>query len=113
MKKLFNIYLKKRLSNFQSSFLQTILGELKPSHGQIRINGKISYASQEPWLFAGTVRNNILFGQPYNKDKYQTVVKVCALVRDFEELPYGDKTLVGDRGTVLSGGQRARINLAR
>ncbi|KMQ89959.1 multidrug resistance-associated protein 4-like protein [Lasius niger] len=83
----------------KSSFLQTILGELKPSHGQIRINGKISYASQEPWLFAGTVRNNILFGQPYNKDKYQTVVKVCALVRDFEELPYGDKTLVGDRGT--------------
>ncbi|XP_070149239.1 ATP-binding cassette sub-family C member 4 [Polyergus mexicanus] len=97
----------------KSSFLQAILGELKPSHGQIYINGKISYASQEPWLFAGTVRNNILFGQPYNKNKYRTVVKVCALTRDFEQLPYGDKTFVGDRGTALSGGQRARINLAR
>ncbi|XP_025264055.1 multidrug resistance-associated protein 4 [Camponotus floridanus] len=97
----------------KSSFLQAILGELKPSHGQIHINGKISYVSQEPWLFAGTIRNNILFGQPYDKDKYQTVVKVCALARDFEELPYGDKTLISDRGTVLSGGQRARINLAR
>jgi len=59
------------------------------------------------------VRSNILFDQPYNKDKYQEVVKVCALVKDFEQLPYGDKTLVGDRGTALSGGQRARINLAR
>ncbi|KAL6423801.1 hypothetical protein ACFW04_010336 [Cataglyphis niger] len=97
----------------KSSFLQAILGELEPSHGQIYINGKISYASQEPWLFADTVRNNILFDQPYNKDKYQRVVKICALVRDFAQLPYGDKTFVGERGTALSGGQRARINLAR
>ncbi|XP_029155458.1 multidrug resistance-associated protein 4-like isoform X2 [Nylanderia fulva] len=97
----------------KSSFLQAILGELKPSHGQIHVSGKISYASQEPWLFAGTVQSNILFDQPYDKDKYQRVVKACALLRDFEQLPYGDKTLVSDRGTVLSGGQRARINLAR
>ncbi|EZA56728.1 Multidrug resistance-associated protein [Ooceraea biroi] len=97
----------------KSSFLQAILGELKPLTGQIYVGGKISYASQEPWLFAGTVRSNILFGQPYDKDKYQRVIKVCALVKDFEQLPYGDKTLVGDRGTALSGGQRARINLAR
>lgn len=98
---------------FQSSFLQAILGELKVSQGQIHINGKISYASQEPWLFTGTVQSNILFGQPYDKDRYQNVVNVCALTKDFEQLPYGDKTLVGDRGTALSGGQRARINLAR
>ncbi|KAL6423797.1 hypothetical protein ACFW04_010336 [Cataglyphis niger] len=101
------------IKRIESSFLQAILGELEPSHGQIYINGKISYASQEPWLFADTVRNNILFDQPYNKDKYQRVVKICALVRDFAQLPYGDKTFVGERGTALSGGQRARINLAR
>jgi len=59
------------------------------------------------------VRNNILFGQSYDKDKYQNVVNMCALTKDFEQLPYGDKTLVGERGTALSGGQRARINLAR
>ncbi|KAL6264110.1 hypothetical protein P5V15_004188 [Pogonomyrmex californicus] len=97
----------------KSSFLQAILGELKISQGQVHVGGQISYACQEPWLFAGTVRNNILFGQSYNKDKYQNVINVCALIKDFEQLPYGDKTLVGDRGTVLSGGQRARINLAR
>ncbi|XP_012537913.1 multidrug resistance-associated protein 4 isoform X2 [Monomorium pharaonis] len=97
----------------KSSFLQAILGELKSSQGQIHIGGKISYASQEPWLFADTVRNNILFDQLYDKNKYQNVVNMCALTKDFEQLPYGDKTLVGDRGTALSGGQRARINLAR
>lgn len=98
---------------FQSSFLQVILDELKPSYGHVHVNGKISYASQEAWLFTGSVRSNILFGQTYDKDRYQKVVKVCALIKDFEQLPYGDKTLVGDRGTALSGGQRARINLAR
>ncbi|XP_046836014.1 ATP-binding cassette sub-family C member 4 [Vespa crabro] len=97
----------------KSSFLQLILGELKISHGQVNIKGNISYASQESWLFAGTVRNNILFGQSYDQKKYQKVVKVCALLKDFEQFPHGDKTLVGDRGTALSGGQRARINLAR
>ncbi|KAI4497628.1 hypothetical protein M0802_007168 [Mischocyttarus mexicanus] len=97
----------------KSSFLQLILGELKITHGQIYVKGSISYASQESWLFAGTVRTNILFGQPYDQTKYQKVVKACALLKDFEQLPHGDKTLVGDRGTALSGGQRARINLAR
>lgn len=75
--------------------------------------GTISYASQEAWLFASSVRNNILFGQPYYKEKYNKVVKACALQRDFELFPFGDKTNVGERGVSLSGGQRARINLAR
>lgn len=79
----------------------------------MKINGSVSYASQEPWLFSGTVRQNILFGQPLNKRRYQTVVKKCALERDFELLPHGDKTVVGERGASLSGGQRARISLAR
>ncbi|KOC59210.1 Multidrug resistance-associated protein 4 [Habropoda laboriosa] len=96
-----------------SSFLQLILRELQQSHGEIRVNGSVSYASQEAWLFSGTVRNNILFGQPYDKKKYNEVVRVCALTKDFQQFNYGDKTLVGDRGASLSGGQRARINLAR
>lgn len=77
------------------------------------IGGEISYASQEPWLFAATVRNNILFGQPYEKHRYERVVKVCALTKDFQQFPQGDLTVVGDRGVSLSGGQKARINLAR
>lgn len=73
----------------------------------------MSYASQEPWLFTGTVRQNILFGLPMDKKRYNMTVKKCALQRDFELLPYGDKTIVGERGASLSGGQKARINLAR
>ncbi|XP_078033391.1 ATP-binding cassette sub-family C member 4 isoform X2 [Augochlora pura] len=97
----------------KSSFLQLILRELQQSRGDIRVNGDISYASQEAWLFSGTVRNNILFGRPYDKKKYNDVVQVCALTKDFQQFSHSDKTLVGDRGASLSGGQRARINLAR
>lgn len=98
---------------FQSSLLHAILGELPLREGTIKVNGTISYASQEPWLFAGSVRQNILFGSPYDRDRYRQVVKVCALRTDFEQFPYGDKTIVGERGVSLSGGQRARISLAR
>lgn len=97
----------------KSSILQLLLKELPLASGKLLIEGTISYASQEPWLFANTVRKNILFGQPYIKKKYNTVVEVCALERDFELFPLGDKTNVGEKGTSLSGGQRARINLAR
>lgn len=69
--------------------------------------------SQEPWLFTGTVRSNILFGQPYDRDRYRQVIKKCALERDFALLPHGDRTVVGERGASLSGGQKARIGLAR
>ncbi|KAL3283196.1 hypothetical protein HHI36_006346 [Cryptolaemus montrouzieri] len=97
----------------KSSILQLLLKELPLTSGKLRIGGSISYASQEPWLFVSNVRNNILFGQPYYKDVYDKVVEVCALKRDFALFPYGDKTNVGERGISLSGGQRARINLAR
>ncbi|XP_012261830.2 ATP-binding cassette sub-family C member 4-like [Athalia rosae] len=97
----------------KSSFLQLLLGELPVSQGQYHVNGTISYASQEPWLFGGNVRHNILFGQSYDKTKYQEVTTACALLKDFEQFPFGDKSIVGEKGASLSGGQRARINLAR
>nr|CAI5864659.1 unnamed protein product [Callosobruchus analis] len=97
----------------KTSLLHVILQELPLIEGSLKVSGRISYASQEPWLFAGTVRQNILFGLPMDKTRYKTVVKKCSLERDFNLLPYGDKTIVGDRGVSLSGGQRARINLAR
>lgn len=97
----------------KSSLFQAILGELPPESGSIQVNGAISYASQEPWLFTGTVRSNILFGQAYDRERYRQVVKKCALERDFALLPNGDRTVVGERGASLSGGQKARIGLAR
>ncbi|KAG5889083.1 hypothetical protein JTB14_004927 [Gonioctena quinquepunctata] len=97
----------------KTTLLHVLLKELEPQSGSVEINGRVSYASQEPWLFGGSVRQNILFGQKFDKNKYEEVVKVCALQRDFSLFPHGDRTLAGERGVSLSGGQRARINLAR
>lgn len=97
----------------KSSLLKAILGEMTLSEGNISSVGSRSYASQEAWVFGGTVRENILFNSMYNRQRYQRVVKACALLRDFKQFPQGDQTIVGDRGTSLSGGQKARINLAR
>ncbi|KYM85733.1 hypothetical protein ALC53_04514 [Atta colombica] len=97
----------------KSSFLSAILGEISLTEGQVKVNGGVSYASQEAWVFGATVRENILFGQSYERQRYQKVIKACALVRDFKQFPQGDQTVVGERGTSLSGGQKARINLAR
>ncbi|XP_022909501.2 probable multidrug resistance-associated protein lethal(2)03659 [Onthophagus taurus] len=97
----------------KSSILQLLLGELQAETGEIKVGGTISYSSQEPWLFGSNVRGNILFGQELDKQHYNRVVKVCALEKDFQQFPQRDQTLVGERGVSLSGGQRARINLAR
>ena len=91
----------------------SILKELPVLKGSIRTVGSVSYASQEPWNFNNSVRNNILFGSEYNEKRYNQVVHVCALERDFAIFPYGDRTLVGEKGVSLSGGQKARITLAR
>uniref|UniRef100_V5G0E4 Putative multidrug resistance-associated protein lethal(2)03659 n=2 Tax=Anoplophora glabripennis TaxID=217634 RepID=V5G0E4_ANOGL len=97
----------------KTTLLHAILKELPAQEGSIDIQGTVSYASQEPWLFGGSVRQNIVFGQPFDQKKYEEVIRVCSLERDLRLFPYGDRTLVGDRGVTLSGGQRARINLAR
>ncbi|XP_072396584.1 ATP-binding cassette sub-family C member 4-like isoform X2 [Diabrotica undecimpunctata] len=102
-----------KVGSGKSSLLQILLKELPLLNGEMNITGKVSYASQEPWLFASNVKSNILFGKPLLKDRYQEVIKVCCLEQDFKQLPYGDKTLVGERGTSLSGGQKARVSLAR
>ncbi|XP_015596918.1 multidrug resistance-associated protein 4 isoform X2 [Cephus cinctus] len=97
----------------KSSLLSAILGELPVEKGDIKVKGKISFAGQEAWVFGASVRQNILFGEPYERQRYQKVVKACALLSDFKQFPQGDQTIVGERGSSLSGGQKARINLAR
>lgn len=97
----------------KSTLLSTILGEVHIIDGKVKVQGTISYASQESWIFGASVRQNIIFGELYDSQRYNRVVKVCALERDFEQFPEGDQTVVGERGSSLSGGQKARINLAR
>ena len=64
---------------FQSSLLHALLGELPPSQGQVTMHGRIMYVSQQPWMFSGTVRSNILFGKKYEEERYEKVIKACAL----------------------------------
>ncbi|KAK4879110.1 hypothetical protein RN001_007256 [Aquatica leii] len=97
----------------KSSLLQVILQELPLTRGTIGVTGVLSYASQEPWIFSGSVRQNILFGAEIDSQRYNDVIKCCALERDLKLFPYGDKTVVGEKGASLSGGQKSRINLAR
>ncbi|KAF0769463.1 multidrug resistance-associated protein 4-like isoform X1, partial [Aphis craccivora] len=97
----------------KSSLIHAILRELPIFKGKISVHGVLSYASQEPWIFSGTIQQNILFGSPMDKERFKEVIDVCALKNDLEHFPLGDETIVGERGITLSGGQKARINLAR
>lgn len=97
----------------KSTLLKTIIGEIAVASGSMRSKGSLSYASQEPWLFAGTIRQNIVFAEALDRERYAKVVQVCALEEDVGRMLDGDLTIVADGGDNLSGGQRARINLAR
>ncbi|XP_063924996.1 probable multidrug resistance-associated protein lethal(2)03659 isoform X2 [Zophobas morio] len=81
--------------------------------GILSQDGLISYASQNPWIFSATIQENIIFNETFNQNKYLNVLKICALEYDISLFSHGDQTLVGERGAMLSGGQKARINLAR
>ena len=68
---------------------------------------------QEPWIQHLSIKDNILFGTPLDEERYKNVVHACALIEDFKLFPAGDMTEVGENGVNLSGGQKARISLAR
>src|SRR5258708_367403 len=91
----------------------SILNEIPITSGSVKVNGSIAYASQESWSFNSSIRENILFGKTYDEKWFKEVISICAMERDLKIFPYGDKTLVGERGVSLSGGQKARITLAR
>uniref|UniRef100_A0A3Q2V930 Cystic fibrosis transmembrane conductance regulator n=1 Tax=Haplochromis burtoni TaxID=8153 RepID=A0A3Q2V930_HAPBU len=97
----------------KSSLLMMILGELVPTEGKIRHSGRISFSPQTSWIMPGTIRDNILFGLTYDEYRYNSVIQACQLEEDFALLPEKDKTYLIDGGGTLSGGQRARLCLAR
>ena len=100
---IFVLYYENSLFFLQSSLLHSILGEIPTSSGFIEINGLVSYAPQDPWVFSGSVRQNIIFGQSFDEGRYRRVLQVCALEYDLKIWKDHDNTLVGERGVILSG----------
>uniref|UniRef100_A0A0X3P018 ABC-type xenobiotic transporter n=1 Tax=Schistocephalus solidus TaxID=70667 RepID=A0A0X3P018_SCHSO len=106
----------------KSSLLLAIMNELQSLNGQVSyIYGqsgaaatlRFAYVGLTPWLQKGTVRENILFGEPADADWLQTVIAACGLELDLQKMPHGLDSEIGEAGSLLSGGQRARVALAR
>uniref|UniRef100_A0AAF5CVD0 Uncharacterized protein n=1 Tax=Strongyloides stercoralis TaxID=6248 RepID=A0AAF5CVD0_STRER len=102
-----------KVGSGKSSLLSGILGEMSTLSGTVEINGSMAYFSQQPWIQNLSLKDNILFGEKYKHNFYDKVVECCALKPDIATLPNGDKTEIGEKGINLSGGQKARISLAR
>ena len=83
------------------------------SNTTIEISENLSFLSQKPFLLFATIRENITFGLPYEKERYEKIIRGCALDTDFSHFPDGDLTFLGEGGKNLSGGQKMRISLAR
>lgn len=97
----------------KTSLLVSILGDLRKEKGSVTVGGTVAYVAQNPWIFNSSVRENILFGRKYDEELYAETIAACALRDDLAILPEGDDSIVGEKGISLSGGQKARLSLAR
>ncbi|CAA7409895.1 unnamed protein product [Spirodela intermedia] len=97
----------------KSSLISAILGEIPKVSGVIKVSGSRAYVAQSPWIQSGTIEGNILFGNKMDRENYERVLDACSLKKDLEALPFGDQTIIGERGINLSGGQKQRVQIAR
>ena len=97
----------------KTTLLAAIMNELIVVSGEAKTRGKIWYVEQEPFITSQSVKENILFGEPYEEEKFNKVIKACWLDTDIAIFKNGIETLIGERGIDISGGQKARISLAR
>ncbi|KAL6466399.1 hypothetical protein MHYP_G00242030 [Metynnis hypsauchen] len=97
----------------KSSLISALLGEMHNHSGSINIKGSVAYVPQQAWIQNATLKDNVLFGSDLDEDKFQRVLKACALEQDLELLPGGVLTEIGEKGINLSGGQKQRVSLAR
>ncbi|CAG2102675.1 unnamed protein product, partial [Medioppia subpectinata] len=103
-----------RVGSGKSSLFSALMGDMYRRAGERNVlNGSVSYVPQSAWIQNLTLRQNIVFVSDYESDKYERVVKACALETDFNLLPAKDMTEIGEKGINLSGGQKHRVSLAR
>ena len=102
-----------KIGSGKSSLFYSILGEIPKATGTIKLKGSVAYVEQEPFIIAGTVKSNILFFKEFNEELYRKVLQLSCLKKDLMDFPNKDLTEIGERGLNLSGGQKARISLAR
>ncbi|KAG5366175.1 Multidrug resistance-associated protein 4 [Yarrowia sp. B02] len=97
----------------KSSLLAAITGSMMLTAGSVRVSSNEWIGCLEPWIQNATVRDNIVFGREFDSEWYRTVITACQLSQDLKIMTHGDNTMIGERGITVSGGQKARINLAR
>ena len=102
-----------QIGSGKSTLLKSFFNEAPKTKGELRFSGRVAYVEHEAIIFPGTVRSNIIFGGEFDKTRYNQVIQACCLVDDFKQFPHGDSTEIGERGVNLSGGQKARLSLAR
>nr|UOF76394.1 multidrug resistance-associated protein [Bursaphelenchus xylophilus] len=102
-----------KVGSGKSSLLSALLGEMDKLDGFAGVRGSIAYVPQQSWIQNQSLKDNITFGKEWDEQLYNKVIEACELRRDFEFLPYGDQTEIGEKGVNLSGGQKARVSLAR
>ncbi|KAG0042095.1 Multidrug resistance-associated protein 1, partial [Gryganskiella cystojenkinii] len=102
-----------RVGQGKSSLISSITGEMYKWHGRVKTYGRVAIVPQQAWILNATLRDNVLFGKPYDSERYQRIIHACGLEPDIEMLPAGDMTEIGERGINLSGGQKQRVSLAR
>uniref|UniRef100_A0A7S3LJ39 ATP-dependent transporter ycf16 n=1 Tax=Aplanochytrium stocchinoi TaxID=215587 RepID=A0A7S3LJ39_9STRA len=102
-----------RVASGKSSLLNSIIGSLHCVEGSIRVREKIAFVPQKPFVLSGMLRENITMGKEFDQTKYDRAVKTADLGIDFQNMKYGDKTEIGERGQTVSGGQQQRLAIAR
>lgn len=97
----------------KSSLINALLANVRKTRGSVTVSGSVAYCSQQAWMQNATLRENVLFGKPWDRRKYDETLHVCQLGPDVAMLPAGDETEIGEKGINLSGGQKQRVSIAR
>ncbi|KAI8907846.1 P-loop containing nucleoside triphosphate hydrolase protein [Gorgonomyces haynaldii] len=97
----------------KTTLLSGLIGQVRKTAGEAIVNGSLAYCSQTPWIVAGSVERNITFDAPVDEERLDKVIKASSLMSDLNKLKDGIKTEIGENGVNLSGGQKARVALAR